>query len=328
MIKNLLDLEVNKVSRNINDYSLMITAKTGFGKTPLIAELYGDRAIFLAFEKSTKGIAGVHTVDIDSYQTLLAYVGQLENPLVREKFDVVVIDTLSLLDYLCEKSVTDSYGKDLIRDCLVYNQAYKIVDKRFLEVLKRLQRMNYTMCYICHPTEKKVKISATEEIIRFEPKVSDRIINWIIPEVDIRVYCDFDENGNKVIYTKTTPYFDARVRGSEMPYAIPFSANVLRQEFALGVDRFIEAKDLITDSIENKNVASAKDRSLEVVLNEVMELGKILTDKGLNKEANAILTKNLGCDDEGKQRTLNDVNPRMIPALEAIIIELKNLNQN
>lgn len=325
MIKNLLDLETNKVSRNIKDYSMMITARTGFGKTPFVAELYGETALFLAFEKSTKGIAGVHTVDVDSYQTLLAYIGQLENPEVRAKYDVIVIDTLSLLDYLCEKSVTDSYGKDLIKDCLGYNQAYKIVDKRFLEVLKKLQRMDYTMCYICHPTEKKVKINANEEIIKYEPKVSDRIKNWIIPEVDVRLYCDFDEKGNKVIYTRTTPFFDARVRGSEMPMTIPFDATTLREEFSIGVDRYVGSKDFITDSIEKKNVAPEKDRPFEVVMNEIVALGNKLGEIGKGNEVNRILSSNLGCDDNGRQRTLQDANERMIPALEVIILEFKKL---
>ena len=133
---NLLDLDVVKVSKDINDYSLMLTAPTGYGKTPFLAELYGERALILSFENSQKGIAGAHAVQIDSYETLSFYLGQLQNPEVRKKFDVIIIDTLFLLDYYCEKSVTDAYGKDLLGDCLKWNKAYKIVDKRFLTVIK------------------------------------------------------------------------------------------------------------------------------------------------------------------------------------------------
>ena len=36
---NLLDLDVVRVSKDINDYSLMLTAPTGYGKTPFLAEI-------------------------------------------------------------------------------------------------------------------------------------------------------------------------------------------------------------------------------------------------------------------------------------------------
>lgn len=323
---NLLDLEVNKVSKDIIDYSLMITAPSGFGKSPFLAELYGDRALMLAFENSQKGLAGVHTVSIDSYQTLIFYVNQLENPAVREKFDVVIIDTLFLLDFQCEKSVTDSYGKDLVGDCLKWNKGYKIIDKRFLDVLKRIQAMNYTISYASHPTEKKVKLADGTEITRFEPKVSDRIKDLLLPEIDIRLFCHYDAEGNKVIYTKATPYFDARVRVGEMDAVIPFDAKILKQKFAEGIDRKFENKELLVDNIEKKNPVADKPRDFNEVMKEIMDLGTELQNKGLSEKANMIVFKELGCNDDGVQRTLADVNENMIPALEVILVNLKELN--
>lgn len=52
--QNLLDLQINKVSTNISDYSLLIVGRSGIGKSPLLAELYGDRAIMLSFDNSQK----------------------------------------------------------------------------------------------------------------------------------------------------------------------------------------------------------------------------------------------------------------------------------
>lgn len=324
---NLLDLEVNKVSRRIEDYSLMLVAPSGFGKTPMLAELYGEKALILSFENSQKGIPGIHAVQVDSYETLMFYVGQLENPAIREKFDVVVIDTLFLFDSYCEKSVTDAYGKDLLGDCLKWNKAYKIVDKRFLTVLKRLQRMNYTMAYVCHPAEKKVKAPDGTEYTKIEPKVSDRIKDLLIPEVDIRLFATYDQQGNKVIYTEGTPFFDARVRVGEMDKVIPFDANVLREKFSEGVDRKIQNKSLITDQIEQKNMVIGKERDFNEVVSELVALGNELGQMGLTNEANIIVATELGNDDDGNQRTLNNINPLMQPALETIIVKLKELKE-
>lgn len=322
---NLLDLDVVKVSKDINDYSLMLTAPTGYGKTPFLAELYGERALILSFENSQKGIAGAHAVQIDSYETLSFYLGQLQNPQVREKFDVIIIDTLFLLDYYCEKSVTDAYGKDLLGDCLKWNKAYKIVDKRFLTVIKTLQKMNYNVVYVCHPVEKKVKLPNGQEYVKLEPKVSDRIKDLLIPEIDIRLFASFDEQGNKVIYTQGTPYFDARCRVGEMDAVVPFNAPALRQAFSEGIERKVANKELIVDNIERKNMAVDNERDFEVVINELINLGQELEAKGLGVQAQTILNSELGTDDEGNQRTLANANEKMKPALEVIIIKLKEL---
>lgn len=322
---NLLDLDVVRVSRDINDYSLMLTAPTGYGKTPFLAELYGERALILSFENSQKGIAGAHAVQIDSYETLSFYLSQLQNPQVREKFDVIIIDTLFLLDYYCEKSVTDAYGKDLLSDCLKWNKAYKIVDKRFLTVIKTLQKMNYNIVYVCHPVEKKVKAPNGQEYVKIEPKVSDRIKDLLMPEIDIRLFASFDSEGNKVIYTQASPYFDARCRVGEMDAVIPFNASALRQAFSEGIERKISNKELIVDNIERKNMAVDNERDFEVVINELVTLGQELEANGLGLQAQTILNGELGTDDEGNQRVLANVTEKMKPTLEVIIIKLKEL---
>ena len=322
---NLLDLDVVRVSRDINDYSLMLTAPTGYGKTPFLAELYGERALILSFENSQKGIAGAHAVQIDSYETLSFYLSQLQNPQVREKFDVIIIDTLFLLDYYCEKSVTDAYGKDLLSDCLKWNKAYKIVDKRFLTVIKTLQKMNYNIVYVCHPVEKKVKAPNGQEYVKIEPKVSDRIKDLLMPEIDIRLFASFDSEGNKVIYTQASPYFDARCRVGEMDAVIPFNASALRQAFSEGIERKISNKELIVDNIERKNMAVDNERDFEVVINELVTLGQELEANGLGLQAQTILNGELGTDDEGNQRVLANVTEKMKPTLEVIIINLKEL---
>lgn len=320
---DLLELKPKKVSKEIKDYSMMITAPSGFGKTPFLAELFGDEAIFLALENSVKGIPNIYGIDIDSYNALEFYVGQLERPEVREKFNIVVIDTLNMLDFMCENAVTEQYGKDLIGDCLGYNKGYKVLDKKFVTIIKRLQKMDYTLVYVCHPTEKKVTTN-NGEFIRFEPKVSDRIQNWLIPEVDIRLFCHFNENGEKTIYTQATQYFDARVRGASMKPAIPFDAKILKEEFAIGIEKGAGKENLV-DKIENKNNTATKVRPYEEVLAEVQKLGAELYQAGKSKEADSIVYKVLGCDSNGNQRTLNDVTPEMAPALELMCMKLKEI---
>lgn len=321
---NLMDLQPNSVSKDIRDYSMLITAPSGIGKTPFVYDLFGDRVLFLSFEQSQKGISGAYAVDIDSYATLMYYIGQLENPQIREKFDAVCIDTLYLFDYMCEKSVTDAYGKDLIRDCIAYNQAYKIVDKRFLTAIKRLQKMNYSLIYVAHPVEKKVKLMDGTEVTRFEPKVSDRVKNLLLPEVDIRLFGMQMPDGSRKLYSRSTNLFEARCRIGIMDAEIDFSAEALRKAFAEGIDRIEEQGGHVTEQRETKYTV-AEERPFDVVYAEVMSLGQQLNNLGKLQEGTVIINKELGCDDNGRQRGLDDVNENMTPALETIIVKLKQL---
>jgi len=322
--QNILDLEVNKVSKDINDYSLMLLGKTGIGKSPFVAQLYGKKAIMLSLDNSQKGIAGIYSVPIDSYETLSFYINQLMNPEVRKKFDVVIIDTITMMDYLCEKSVLDTYGKDTISDCLPYNKAWKIVDKRFIDIITKLSKMQYTMVYVCHPKEVKYKVG-NREFIKIEPKISDRIKDFFISQIDIRLYVDYAENGERVLYTKGNAFFDARCRVASLPDTMLFDAKLLRELFEAGVEEKVDKEFLAESGEVNKNVAFRPDRSFEEVINDIKELGNSLTKKGLGDKAMAIVNEELGLDENGQQRTLADATERMIPALEDILIKMKEL---
>ena len=324
MIANLMDLQPSTVSKDIRDNSMLIFGASGIGKTPLALEIYGkERTLLMAFENSANGIAGAYVVNVDSYATLTAYLGQLQNPAMREKFDTIIIDTLFLFDYYCEKSVTDAYGKDLIRDCLAYNQGYKIIDKRFLTAIKQLQKMGYSLCYVAHPVEKKVKGANGVEHIRIEPKVSDRIANLLLPEVDIRLYCGYDENGQRAIYTQSTPFFDARCRVSEMPPVLPFDGNVVREEFTKGVDRLAETNAGLI--IEKRVTIIQEEPSFEDTMNKIMELGAKAQELGKFEDANRILLAELGCDNDGNPRGIDQATPEMMGALKTILIRLEQL---
>ncbi|HSQ88006.1 AAA family ATPase [Romboutsia sp.] len=322
-IVNLLDLKPTVVSRDIRDYDMMICGESGIGKSELALDIYGiDRCIALAFEDSYAGISGAYAVDIDSYATLTAYLAQLENPALREKFDTVIIDTLFLLDHCIEKSITDSYGVDLIKDALKWNAGFKIVDKKFLGALKRIQKMGYTICYITHPTTKKVKINGVE-IDKFEPKVSNRIKDLLMPEVDIRLFCYTDANGERKVATQQSAYWDARCRVAEMDALIDFDGNTIREEFAKGVDRK-QAKGGIV--VEKKEVVVEEKMSFEEIMNYLNnDLAKRCAEEGKLPDANRIIVSQLGRDEDSNPRTLNNATPEMLGALETIVIELEVL---
>lgn len=323
MIKNLLDLQTTTVSKDIKDYDMLIIGESGIGKSELALEIYGkEKTLALAFEDSYAGISGAYAVNIDSYATLVAYVSQLENPEVRKKYDTIIIDTLFLLDFCIEKSITDAYGVDIIKDALKWNAGFKIVDKKFLSIIKKIQKLGYTICYIAHPTTKKVKIDG-KELDRLEPKVSNRIKDLLLPEIDIRVFCFTDAEGNRKIATQQTTFYDARCRVAEMKPLIDFDAEAFREEFAKGIELKQSKGGAI---IDKKVVETREEKSFEELMTYLTkDLSSKCKDLGLLEEATHIINSELGRDDEGRQRGLNCLNSNMKNVLETIIVEVEIL---
>lgn len=320
-IVNLLDLEKKGVSKKLKDYSMLIVGESGIGKSELALDIYGkDRTLALAFEDSYKGIAGAYAVNVNSYSELMAYVSQLENPAMKEKFDTIIIDTLYLLDHCIEKSIVDSYGVELLSDALEYNKAYKIVDTKFLNVLKRLQRAGYTLCYIAHPKTEKKKING-KEIVSYKAKVSNRVEDLLLSELDIRLFCFIDENGQRKIATKKNVYYDARCRVAEMPAILDFDAEVLRKAFESAIFEKADKGEKIIEQIEESN---EKERTYE---EDMAYLKDVLYPKieGADKlsESSRIITSILGRDNNGKPRTLKDITPAMKGAVDTLIVELE-----
>lgn len=323
MIKNLLELTPSTVSKDIRDYDLLLYGESGIGKSEFVLDLYNrERCIALAFEDSYTGISGAYAVDVDSYSTLTAYMSQLENPAVKEKFDTVIIDTLYLLDHCIEKSICSSYGVELLGDALKYNKAYKIVDSKFLGIIKRIQKMGYTIAYVAHPVTKKTKVGGVE-ISKFEPKVSDRIKDLLLPEVDIQLFCYTDADGVRKVATQKSQYWDARCRVSEMIPLLDFDPELFRAEFAKGIDKKQSNGGLV---VEKKVIETEEKRTFEQIIEYLnKELAVKCNEEGKLSDANRIIVSTLGRDNDGNPRTLADATPEMIGALETIVVELEIL---
>ena len=325
MLVNLLELETSKVSKNIKDYSMLITAESGMGKTPFALELYGkERTLLLAFEDSAKGIADAFVVKIDNYSTLEFYLNQLCNPEVRKKFDNIIVDTLFHFDYMCEQAVCDSYGVKIVKDALAYNAGYKIIDKNFLSVLKKIQKMGYNICYVAHPTTKKLKNAQGVEYQKIVPRVSDRVANLLLPEIDIKLFVTYDEKGERVIYTQNTPYFDARCRVSKLPPVLPFDAKILTQEFEKGVE-LLALESSEGAIVDNREKVIEVEPTFEELLAEINDLGAKAFELGRGDNANRIVLDVLGYDDDSNPRGLDSLTPEMLDAMKVMKYKLMDL---
>ena len=78
------------------------------GKTTFASK--AGRSLILATEQGTNAISNVFVAPIETWNDFKFYVRELEKPEIRENYDTVTIDTISILRNMCEKYVCSQYG--------------------------------------------------------------------------------------------------------------------------------------------------------------------------------------------------------------------------
>ena len=107
MVGNLLDLQPNKVSVDLTQYSMIWMGDTGVGKTTTMMKFLKEltpnkEPFFLEFENRFENIPGIMAQKIDTMSDFMSVIGQLNNPALKEKFSCIVVDTLDKYEEFCE----------------------------------------------------------------------------------------------------------------------------------------------------------------------------------------------------------------------------------
>lgn len=153
---DLLNLAPTKISRDLEGTTWLIYAPAKAGKTTLASTF--PKPLFLTTEKGLNALPGVYAQPINSWAEFKTAVNQLARKEVRERYDTIVIDTLTNLIewldlYIGSQLSTDKevykYGTDV-----PYGRGTARVGKELNEMLQKLVKHNYTIVTIAHAEEK------------------------------------------------------------------------------------------------------------------------------------------------------------------------------
>lgn len=326
---NLEELQPNRVSSNFASYSMLMYAPPGFGKTTELNELYKGRALFLAHEKGYKLIPGIMAVPVGSYAGLLDIVMQLEtNESLKEKWDVVVIDTVDKFAGLCERTILKDKNKEWLGDAGTHGKAYKVLDFKFEDIVKRIQDAGYGVVYISHAKEVEETDKDTgQKYKRYVPSLPDRLLKTITGEVDF-VFFGYKQGEDRYIGTRDNKYFFAKSRMGKyaaLPPKIEFSADKLQEEFDKAIEKLNTKTEFVTSERVKQSITDDKF-DFDSLKKEVTDLCKFLTEKGKGQEAKSLVERILGLDENGAQITIGKLAPHQGETLAILKIELSKLN--
>lgn len=325
---DLENLQPNKVSSDFASYSMLMYAPPGFGKTTELNELYKGRALFLAHEKGYKLIPGIMAAPIGSYAALLDIVTQLEmNDSLHDKWDVVVLDTVDKFAGLCERTILKDKNKEWLGDAGAHGKAYKILDFKFEDIVKRIQDAGYGIVYISHAKEvEETDRDTGQKYKKFVPSLPDRLLKQITGEVDF-VFFGFKQGEERFIGTRDNKYFYAKSRMGKytaLPGKIEFEAGKLQEEFDKAIGKLNEKTEFVTSERVQQSITDDKF-DFNALRDEVTGLCKALTEDGKGKEAKSLVERILGLDENGTQITIGKLAPHQGETLAILKMELNRL---
>lgn len=320
MIGNLLDLTPNKVSIDLTQYSTVLMGDTGVGKTTtlmkFLKELIPDKEpFFLEFEDRFQNIPGIMAVKIDTMSDFKSVIGQLKNPVLKEKFSCIVIDTLDKYEEFCERYVLENRDAEILKDVGGYGEG----SLRFKSALRNIgviQSLGYTVHFIAQSSHSKDFDTKKESD---SLKLNKNTFSYCREAAFLVGYMYTDVKGERFItFKKSDKYPDLKDT-----FGLPDKINVkdLKSVWTKAVEGL--GKDFITKEKTIDKTAPVED--FESIKSRGVELGGLLASNGHLAEATAILQKNLGLDENGNVKMFDTLRDTQLDLTKVIVMELEEL---
>lgn len=318
MAIDLMNLQKNKISRDLGSYMCFYYGNSKVGKSTLANKLYGDDALFIATEKGYNALS-VFAVDLTSWNETNSLLRQLKMPEIKERFKVIVIDTVDILYDLAVSYILKINGCTDLSD-KPFGKLYGEVDKIFNEFLLSITRLGYGLALIGHAkTQSKLAKKGNNEVESDYtiPSLARRGYQIVAAMVDNIFYItiDEDEDGNqkRVLKTRATNEYFAGSRFKYLPETILLDADILKEEMQKAVDKeentTEEKKDLFIKETKI-DFEEVKEKLTEIVT-------EIFVPNDKMQVVQKIVEKHLGIGNR-----VNDATEEQADALQLIYDEL------
>lgn len=327
MIGNLLDLTPNKVSRDYSGYPVVFLGETGDGKTDSINRFLisvaqnGKVPLFIALEDATMIVPNIRAVRVHDESELLQVYNQLKNPQLKDIYSCVVIDTADKFEQMNKFYIQNKKEVDIIED-IGYSKGKKYL-KSASGIVNEIRNLGYPV----HFTAQLYKTTDfnTNKVI-YKTKLDEATTQQMFHDAFLVGCVSLDMKSKDpltadrlITFRKTDAYPD------------------LKDKFGLPISMHVgELKDKLDEVFKNRYKDSElKDESLieeikesetfEEVKAKGMSYGALLAENGKLDEAMFILKTEIGQDDSGNPKTLNDLSPAQIDVAKVVTIKLEEL---
>lgn len=255
MAMDFMALQPHKVSRDPSGYITYIFGKGKIGKTSLAAQ--AKDCILLATERGYNAIDGIIVQDITDWKDMRDALKQLKLPSVRERFKVVIVDTIDLAAKYCTKHICVQHGVSDLGE-VGYGKAYAQMRSEFEDVFMTIAQLGYAVIFIGH--EKYQRDEATGAV-SVKPSLSPDKVNDIICNMaDIYGWAHYanyeEETGARVLTVRSN--HDDIACGTRFKY--------MKSEFPFNYDSLVQAiGDAIDEAEKNGDLDNFTDEPIQFI---------------------------------------------------------------
>lgn len=318
MAIDLLNLEPQRISRNLKGKFVMLYGLPGVGKTTLASQF--PKALIAGFEMGTNALDNVFVQPIKSWQDWKTVVGQLtRKEQLKEKFECVAIDTADSAWDLCVSWVCAQNGVEQLGD-IPWGRGYDIAKKEYQGTFRDLTFAGYGLVFISHSTEKTLKNEKGEEYQQIAPALPTRPYDIVNKMVDIigyiREIATEDGERKRYIFFRGDDRFFAKSRFKYIEPHVEFSYDNIVNAIYNAIDKQAEVSGGETSNEVNPYITLDFDNLMEearALWGKVIQVEKI-------EEANAILAEEFG-----KPTRFSEITSDQIDKLNAVILKIKDI---
>lgn len=336
MAIDLLNLEPVKASTDLASYTMFIYGIPKIGKTTFVYNLYGDRVLFVATEKRHKVLVGANVQYISSWVEYLQVLSQLRNPKVKEKFDVIAIDTVENLYKMLEEYILAKYGKTEFGQ-VEWGKDWVDLKNDWQKNIQKIERLGYTPVFIAHATQVTTKIPASGilkeqvndtmtlkkdrktgeeyyEFIKYVPDLKDRVMAPINKMVDnilfMTITADEDGKEHRVIHLRETLQWQAGSTFEGIAPVIPLDAEAYKKAVEDAINKIDPA--YLKDERESLGIEQQEELDYDKLMKEAKELGVQFHKAGRMDEVNRIVEEVFGAGNKLTDATKEQVQPLFV----------------
>lgn len=320
---DLVNLQPNKVSKNLDSYTSMLYAPSKLGKTTFAYNMFKEEGLIVGFEIGWKGISGAMAIPMKKWSDCSKLTRKLKDEKVKEKYKVLIIDTIDLMYEACKKHVLQINNADKLSS-IKYGQGYGDIDDLIRDQLLEWQRLGYSLFFISHsiPKEEEVMmVDGTKETIeKYIPTLNKRCFNIVNKFVDNiffgNIVVDEEGNSHRVLFTRETLSYKAGTRFAYLEEMLPLDADKVKE----AISRAIDKEELTTDEKSEIVAFEIDEKTFEEVKEEITNLvmGKFYESDNMHHVTN-IVEGVLGTG-----MTVNEATEKQKDALEIVLMQLED----
>lgn len=319
MAINLKAIKPHKISKDLTSYTIYMYGPGGVGKTTFACEI--PNSILFAFEHGYGSLNVEMPVDITSWADVRGILRQLDDPEIKEKYHVIIFDTVDKAAALCEKYVCNQLGIENIGDGGWTVNGWSKVKKEWESVLNTIQMKGYTLFFISHAKEKVIKRKDGTDYNQITPACPNTYNEIVRNLVDIEAYATVANGIRTLIIRDPDDFIECKSRIKYIPARVDFSFNALETAIKTAIDKEEQERGASAMTTE-RQVAVVQETTYDFdgLMKEFNTLvSKLMADNQSNAyKITAIVDKYLG-----KGKKVSDASPEQAELVALIVDDIK-----